>query len=207
MNKNSIEESRLLESIWLKPKQTLKFILDRCPDKYVTGLLFLGGISRAIDRASNNGSGDNMETWLVLTIAITIGGFFGWISFYIYAWAMSATGKWLDGKADSERFRTILAWSLVPTIASLVLLLPELVIFGDDLFKSTISNNSDAVTYSYLIFGLLEISLAIWSLIILVKGITIIQNFSIGKSVLNMILLGLVLILPIIIIALIFQTF
>ncbi len=143
MTEKPIQENTLLETIWLKPTQTLQFVLERCPNKYITGLFMLGGVSRVIDTASNRSLGDNMETWLVLTIVILAGGLFGWISFYIYAWAMSETGKWLKGKARSDGFRTILAWSLVPAIASLLLLIPALVIFSDDLFKSEISNNSN----------------------------------------------------------------
>ncbi|MBV1923632.1 MAG: YIP1 family protein [Flavobacteriaceae bacterium] len=202
-----MKENKLLQTIWLKPTQTLKFILEHCPDKFVTGFLILGGVSRAIDRASNKSMGDTMDTWLVLTIAILAGGVFGWVSYYIYAWAMSYTGKWLKGKAESDKFKTILAWSLVPTIASLLLLVPELIIFGDDLFRSEISNNSDTFIYSYVFFALLEVLLAIWSIVILVKGISIIQNFTIGKSILNMFLPGLVILIPIIVIALIVRAF
>lgn len=204
MTEKTIQENTLIETIWLKPSQTLKFILERCPNKYVTGFLVLGGVSRAIDSAANKGMGDDLDTWLVLTISIIAGGLFGWISYYIYAWAMSETGKWLKGKANSEKFRTILAWSLVPTIVSLLLIFPELIIFGDDLFKSEISNNSTVLSYSYIFFGLLELILGIWSLVILVKGIAIVQDFTIGKSILNLIFPALIFIVPILIIALIF---
>lgn len=202
MTKKPIHEKSLIDTIWFRPSETLKFILERCPNKYVSILLVLGGISRGIARASNKNMGDNMETWLVLTISIIAGGLFGWMSYYIYAWALSATGKWINGKAGTDKFKTIIAWSLIPSIVALLLLIPELIIFGDGLFQSYTSNNSNAIIISYFIFGILELILGVWSLVILVKGIALIQNFSIGKSILNLIIPILIILVPILFITL-----
>lgn len=70
----NINADDLLVTIWTKPKQTIEFILKKCPDKYVTVLLVLGGIVRAIDRATMNNLGDNMPIIGVLTLAIIGGG-------------------------------------------------------------------------------------------------------------------------------------
>jgi len=197
-----INDDNLLTKIWLNPTDTLKYILKNCPEKYVAILLVLGGMGRAIDRASSKGMGDNMSTAAVLGITIVLGGLLGWITYYIYAWAMSVTGEWLNGKSEPSQFRTIIAWALIPSICSLILLVPEVIILGDDLFRSEIMNESLFNSISWIIFGLIEIILAIWSMVILVKGISLIQDFGIGKSILNMILPGLVLIIPIVVIAL-----
>lgn len=195
-----INEENLISKIWLHPTATLKFILNNCPEKYVTILLVLGGIVRAISRASNKNLGDKMPTLAVLGMAILLGGLLGWIAYYIYAWAMSVTGEWLGGKSNPIKFRTIIAWALVPSIATLILLVPEVIILGDDLFKSEITNDSMINTFSWLLFGLLELTLGIWTVVILVKGTSLIQNFGIGKSILNMILPGLIFIVPILLI-------
>ena len=204
---SDINHDNLLTKIWLKPTDTLKYILKNCPEKYVTILLVLGGIVRAIDRASNKDMGDNMSTAAVLGFAIILGGLFGWVTYYIYAWGMSVTGEWLSGKSEPSKFRTIIAWALIPSICSLILLVPEVIIFGDDLFKSEPINESLFNTISWIVFGLIEIGLAIWSTVILVKGISLIQNFGIGKSILNMILPGLVIVIPIVAIALLVGLF
>lgn len=92
-----INDNNLLTKIWLNPTDTLIYILENHPKKYVTILLVLGGIVRTIDRASNKDIGDNMSTVAVLGITIILGGLFGWITYFIYAWGMSVTGvmvKW-----------------------------------------------------------------------------------------------------------------
>jgi len=201
---SDINDDNLFVKIWLNPTDTLKYILKNCPEKYVIILLVLGGIVRAIDRASIKDMGDNMSTLSVLGITIIFGGLFGWIAYYIYAWALSVTGEWLNGKSDPSQFRTIIAWSLIPSICTLILLVPEVIIFGDDLFRSEPFNESLLNTISWIMFGVIEIILAIWTLVILVNGISLIQNFGIGKSILNMILPGLVIAIPIMAIALLF---
>jgi hypothetical protein len=204
---SDINDDNLLLKIWLKPKDTLTHILKNYPDKYVTILLVLGGVVRAIDRASNKSMGDNMSTVAVLGVAIIFGGLFGWMTYYIYAWAMSVTGQWIKGESNSSQFRTIIAWALIPSICSLVLLGPELIVFGDDLFKSEPVNDSSLDGISWIIFGVIELTLGIWTMIILVKGISLIQNFSIGKSILNMILPGLLILIPILAIVLLVGMF
>lgn len=202
-----INSTNLLSKIWVKPKQTLEYILKKDPDKYVTLFLVLGGMVKAIDRASVKNMGDNMSTLGVLAIAIATGGLFGWISYYIYAWGMSVTGNWLKGYSEPKEFRTVLAWALVPTICSLILIAPQIAVFGDDLFRSTPVNDSTFHSVMMGIFGILEVTLGVWSLVILVKGVALIQKFSIGKSILNIFLPGLVIIVPIILIAFLVNLF
>ena len=202
--RKSIDYNNLLTKIWFNPKNTLEYILKNHYDKDVTIFFILGGIVRAIDRATGNNMGDDMSTIEVLTIAIISGALFGWITYYIYAWAISVTGRWLNGKSKPAHFRTIIAWALVPSICSLILLVPEVMIFGDDLFKSEPINQSLFLDISLISFLVLKITLSTWSMVIVVKGISLIQNFGIWKSILNMILPGLAILITIIILVLVF---
>ena len=74
---SSVNDGNLFSKIWTTPSDTLKYILHECPEKHVTILLILGGIVRAIGRASNKGMGDNMSTIAVLGIATILGGLMG----------------------------------------------------------------------------------------------------------------------------------
>ncbi|TGE21080.1 Yip1 family protein [Hymenobacter metallicola] len=202
-----IREENVLSQIWLKPTRTLAYILHNQPDKYVLPLLVLGGITRAIDRAGLKDMGDKMPTATILLMAVIGGGLFGWVSYFIYAWLLSATGRWLQGSASSANFRTVIAWALVPSVVSLLLVIPETVIFGDDLFKSEPVNDSTFNNVMWLVFGLLQMTLGIWTLVILIKGTALLQNFTIGKSLLNLLLPALVIFVPVLIIALVAKAF
>lgn len=202
---NGINENNLLLKIWVKPKATLTYILENCPNKFIIPLMILGGITRSIDRASAQNMGDKQSTFFILMIAIIAGGMFGWLSYYFYAWLLKVTGKWLGGIAEFEDFRTVIAWSLVPSICTLLLLVPELIIFGDDIFKSELSDPNVFSTLMLMVFGLLELTLGIWTLIIFIKGVTLIQKFNIGKAILNMILPVFVILIPILLIVFVFK--
>ena len=197
---SDIDESTLLKDIWLRPTETLAYILKNCPEKYLTIFFVFGGIASSINRASNRDMGDTLSTTYVLIGAIIGGGLFGWISYYIYAWALSETGKWLDGRTKAITFRTIIGWSLIPSILGLVFLLPQILIFGDDLFRSVPEIDTTLTDTAWVVFAIINLILGIWSMFIMVKGIVLVQDFTTGKAILNMILpvlviLGIILIL------------
>ncbi|AMM50318.1 hypothetical protein TH61_02780 [Rufibacter sp. DG15C] len=191
-----IDRENILVSIWLSPTDTLQYILRYCPHQHLTILFILGGIVRAIDRASAQNAGDRLPTYAVILFSVAGGALFGWMFYYLYAWALRVTGGWLGGKAKLYEFRTVLAWSLVPSIASLFLLLPEILIFEDDVFKSSSSEASTFHSTMWIVFGAMQLTLNIWTFVILVNGISIIQNFSSARATFNAILPGLVLFVP-----------
>lgn len=194
---NNISENNLFYKIWLKPTQTLEYILKYSGDKYLILLFILGGITQAIDKASSKNMGDHQSTIAVLLMAIVFGGLFGWISYYFYAWLLEVSGKWLKGRASFQEFKVILAWSSIPTICSLILLIPELMLLGDDLFKSESTQINNVSNVILIVFGILEITLGIWTVVIFIKGVSLIQNFKTGKAILNAIIPGLLIIIPI----------
>ena len=202
-----INDENLFRYIWFKPTETLRYIVENCPEKHVSLLLVLGGIVNVIGKASSKNMGDTMSTTSVLAICIIFGALFGWISYFIYAWGLSATGKWLNGNSESSEFKTLIAWALIPSICTLILLIPEPIILGDDLFKSQKLNHSSLNNTSLIFFGVLEIILGVWSIVLLVKGISLIQNFGIGKSILNCSLPVLVVFIPLVFLGFLFSYF
>lgn len=197
---NEISDENLLYTIWFKPTLTLEYILKFCPDKFVIPLLVLGGISRAFDQASTKNFGDSQSLLSIILLAIIGGGLFGWISYCFYIWLLEVSGKWLQGKGSFSELKTITAWSLVPSIFSLLFLIPEIILFGIDLFRSEMSNTFGIKESLLYILGLLEFACGIWTLVIFIKGVSIVQDFSIGKSILNAILPLFMLLIPILII-------
>ena len=198
--KKNITEKNLVSQIWLRPTETLNFIIKICPQKYVTLLIVLGGLVNSLDKAFTRSSNADKTLIEVLPIAIVLGLLLGWITYYMYAFVLSIAGEWIGGKSQPKEFRTIIGWALIPLISTLILLIPQVLIFGDDLLLEDYDNESVLLTMTYLGFLILEFVLGIWSLIIFVKGIMIIQGFGLGKSILNMILPGLMILVPILLV-------
>lgn len=183
---SDINENNLLIKIWYKPKETLKFILEYYPDKYVRVLLFLAGVGSTLQSSLENGIGGSVPEIIGGLFAILLlGGISGWVSYFIYAWAMSLTGNWLQGKAEPHEFRTVLAWALVPVITLILVIILEIAAFGIHSFANNFYQANEVLL---LIFGIISIILSIWSVVILVIGIMIIQQFGVLKAILNMLL-------------------
>jgi len=202
-----VNEENLLLRIWTQPVSTFTYILNYCPDKHIHLLLVLGGIVRAIDRASVTSMGDKSSTVGVLFAAVIGGGLFGWMTYYFYAWIVSFTGRWINGKADARTIRVILAWSSIPAITSLILLIPEILIYGNDLFRSDRSNENLLQTICEPVFSVIQIMLSVWSLALSVIGVALVQKFSSGKAILNILLGAVILVLPFVVIGILMALF
>ena len=205
LNPNYISDKKLFSEIWTSPRKVFRFINTYKYDKYVTGLLILAGITRTFDRASMKNMGDNFSLWGIIAFCIIIGAIFGWITYYIYSALISWTGKWIDGKGNTDSILRVLSYALIPSIISLLLLIPQIAIYGNEIFKSDGDISSGGIVSNIIVYGsmILEFTLGIWSLVLCVIGISEVQKLSIGKSILNLLLPAIVIMTPILIIVLI----
>ncbi|HEX8270607.1 MAG TPA: Yip1 family protein [Flavobacterium sp.] len=198
-------EDNLLVKIWTEPRDVFRFVHKYNYDKYVIGLLLLAGISRAFDQAVQKDLGNTQSLQSIIIMCVTFGGLFGWIGYYLYAVLISWTGKLLDGKSSSRSILRILAYALIPSIVALALLIPQLAVYGAEVFRedghiTTASWIGNAIFYTAVIG---ELTLGVWSLVLCVIGISEIQNFSIGKAIVNLLLPIAFILIPFLLIALV----
>ncbi|MDO5664314.1 MAG: Yip1 family protein [Bacteroidia bacterium] len=205
---SSLTDKDLFTKIWTSPRQVFKYINDNHYDKYVILLLVLSGISRAFSRASMKNMGDEMSIWAILGFSIFLGGLLGWISYYIYAALISWTGKWLKGQGDTSSILRIVSYAMIPSIITLIFLIPQIGIYGVEIFKKDGDITSAGLLSNIFVYGsmILEFILGIWTIVFCVVGISEVQKLSIGKSILNLLLPGIVIVVPILILVLLFKT-
>lgn len=198
-----LSDKEIFIRIWASPRLVFKYLNDNNYDKFVPVLLVLAGIARTFDQSSSNNSGDDLPLIAIIALCTILGGLLGWITFYIYAALVSWTGKWLKGKGNTKSLLRMIAHAMIPSIAALTLFIPHIVLFGNGIFQSHMDIYSQG-TFSAVVFyitSLLQLTLAVWTLVIFVVGISEVQKISIGKSILNLILPGLVIVVPIMLIA------
>jgi hypothetical protein len=173
----------------------------------VVVLLALSGISRAFGQASNQNWGDKMSIWVILATCIIAGGLIGWVSYYIYAALISWTGKWLKGEANTDSILNITAYAMLPSIVALIFLIPQISVYGNELFKADGEIVSAGLIPNILVYLslFLELAFGIWALILCIIGISVVQKFSIGKTILNMLIPCLVILVPILLIVLVIK--
>ncbi|RZL13325.1 MAG: hypothetical protein EOO62_08440 [Hymenobacter sp.] len=197
-NNGGVNRTNLFRKIWTKPQATLTYILANRVDEHVSMLFVLGGITRAVGRAITQYPTNKMGGALTLILAIVGGSISGMITYTGYAWGMSLIGGWLGGKASSGQLKTVLGWALLPTIATLLLLIPTLAALSGE-----IPGLAGPLLFGPLAMAcaLLQIGLGVWSTIILLTGVALVQEFTIGRSLANVLLPGVVLVGLILLIA------
>lgn len=198
----ALTDEDIFTKIWTQPRRVLKYINDTHYEKYFYILLFFAGVSGAFDRASMKNMGDNVSLLTIMLSCVLGGGFLGWISYYIYAALLSWTGKWLDGKGNTSSIYRIIIYASVPSILSLLLLVPQLVVYGEDVFKSYTDLTDGGIVGNIIFWGsvLFEVVLSCITFVFMVIGISEVQKISVGKAVFNLILPFLVIIVPILLI-------
>ena len=206
---SNLTDKDLFTKIWTSPRQVFKYINDNRYDKYVTILLVLSGISRSFDRASMKNMGDKMSIWGILGFSIILGGLLGWVSYYIYAGLVSWTGKWLKGQGDTSSILRMFSYAMLPSIIALIFLIPQIGIYGVEIFKADGDITSAGWISNIFVYGsmFLEVILGIWTIVFSVVGLSEVQKLTIGKSILNLLLPLFVILGPILILVLIFRGF
>lgn len=195
-------DTEIFKNIWFSPREIFSYITKNENDSFTYILLFLVGINRGFSQAILKNSGDNLPLLAIVLISIIIGGLFGWISYYIFAALLSWTGEWLGGKGDTKSILRMLAYAMIPSILSLLLLIPQLSIAGEGLFQSNFDIFSlDLFSiYIYYISFFISTTLGIWSLVLYVIGLSEVQKFSVWKAIANILIATLVIIVPIMLI-------
>jgi len=182
-----INRTNLFHKIWTEPRATLSYILAHHIAEHVAMLFVLGGITRAVGRAIMHYPTNKMGGSLTLILAIVGGSISGMITYTVYAWGMSLAGAWLGGKANTDQFKTILGWASIPSIAALLPLVPTLAVVSGEATSPPTPLLADALQTGC---GLLQIGLSLWSTLILLKGVVLIQGFTRGRALANMLLPG-----------------
>ncbi|WP_121666247.1 Yip1 family protein [Mesonia aquimarina] len=207
MEELEVKNNQILKNIWFQPSKTLRYMLMH-KSKYNAGLLMLlGAIAYSFYKAVDKNVGDESSLYNILFIRSLIGTVVGVISFYIFSALLSVTGKWIGGKAEDNDFRFVLSWSFIPAIVGLFLLLLSLFIFGNDIFSSEIETDETWYEWLYSAFLVVYFVLNFWSLVIFIKGIKIIQNFSTLKSIVNLLMPAIAFIIIIVLLFALFNLF
>ena len=206
---DTLSDKEIFTKIWTEPRRVLKYIHETKYEKCFYILLFLAGVSGAFDRAVNKNMGENVSLLGIVAGCVILGGFLGWLSYYIYAALLSWTGKWLDGKGDTDSIYRILAYAMIPSAISLIFLVPQIAVYGIDLFVKDGDLVNAGIVGNIVFWGaiLLEIILGIFTIVFSVIGLSEVQKVSVWKAILNLVLPLLIIVGPIVIIAFIIYSF
>ena len=197
------EESPFV-TIWTRPRQTIRAIVETDPTRHVVTLAVLQGVVLAALRASTRKLGDWCSFPMVLTLVIVLGSSVALAGLYLVGWLLALVGRWLGSRARPIQIRAAIAWSEVPTIAGLPIGILLLAVLGRELF-TTRTPTIDAHPALGLLLQTWQVVTALlrgWSLMLLVKCLGEVQRVSAWRGFGSLLLAGLVLVVLVVLIGL-----
>ncbi len=198
----TLTDKEIFTKIWTAPRMVFKFIEAHKYEGNQTILLVIAGIAGALQRASDRSLGDDADLLMVIVTSLVAGVLTAFIFYPFYALLVSWTGKWLKGKADTASVLRVFAFSSIPSIFVLILTVLAILFLGKEFFLSETSLLFESTPHTIIFLGLLipQVILAIWSLILFVIGLSEVQQFSILKAIINIILPILIIAIPLLIV-------
>lgn len=168
-------------SIWVRPRGTIRQIVDSNPDHHVLLLAILSGIFRALDNATEQELGDDLSILAIIVMSLVFGSIGGLLSLYVGGAVFRWSGSLFGGVAPSEHVRTVIAWSSVPDVVLLIIFIPIIIIFGSDWFSSSPTFMDESEILSFLLVGglaFLGLALVLWRAFLFVKCLAEVHKFS-----------------------------
>jgi hypothetical protein len=171
-------------TIWIKPRATIRSILNTHPQRHMYLLAALYGIDYFLEQASERTYGDNTTLLFIIVGGLFLGPLAGLIGLGFGGVIFRLSGRWLGGQATTTEVRAALAWSSVPAIPLLILWIPKLLIFGKELFTTIAPSieSSPFLTLLLLWFIVIEGIIRIWSVFIYLKCLAEAHRFSVWRA-------------------------
>ncbi len=206
MEKGEVRTINPWVSIWTRPRATIELVAASGNKTIVWALAALAGFSQSLDRASMRSLGDNMGWPTILLIAALVGPLGGLLMLQIGSIIFRWSGRFFNGQAPIDHIQAAMAWSQIPGLAGLLLWIPEIAIFGQELFttETPIIDSSSTLRIAIIGFAIVEIGLGIWSLILFFICMSQVQRYSVWMAIIHSIAILLAIILPIVLLFAIF---
>lgn len=173
----------------------MRRIADENPNRSLWALAAIYGFSSLMNIFQSIALGQAMGIAGIIIIAALLAPFWGYIHFAVWSAFISFTGKWIGGRGSFKEVRAAYAWSSVPVLINLPIWLLMAAFFGQQLFLNFPTPellSSREVSLLMAIF-VIKMVVAVWSLIIYINALAVMQRFSVFRAIFNCILAGLVL--------------
>lgn len=192
-------------SIWTKPRDTMKEVFQSSP-KGVFLLFLAGAFVQVLDRAVQRNLGDSINSLTGMIVIFILGSLLGAATYYYLVPVMLRwVGSLVGGKGTTERVRYSVAYSYIPIVYSLIIVwLPSLLLFGIENFTTNtpVVDSNTTLTLLFFLFGIIDLVIGIWAIIIFLKCLGEAHQFSAWKALLTTILSVVIFIGPLIVIGL-----
>jgi len=185
-DKSELEFKDVFIRIWTEPRQVYIELLNHGYKNDIHILFFVSGIGALLNLGPSTFL-DELPSIVKIIIQIFAGGCLAIFLGYFTSFCIHLTGKWFKGEAAFRDILKVTALSYIPNICILILELPFY--FFSSYFSDIFQGNYATFASISTAISVLSVILSIWALVILVIGISVVQEFTIGKAILNMAIL------------------
>ncbi len=177
-------------SIWTEPRKTIRSIVDSDPKFGYLLLCAVYGLPFAFNLVQNFDLTRVIPFWAILIGSLVVCVFLGMVGISICAWLLHIFGRLLGGKANFQEIRAAVAWSNVPNFVTVLLWIILLGVFGAQVFNRNFSEMQFVGYQAGILFlvMLLESIVSVWGFIILLSALREVQEFSVWKAILNVVI-------------------
>jgi hypothetical protein len=189
-----------LLTIWFQPRATFRRLLVlNNPSSYIVhSILIIGGFASFLMRFTLELGFISANISLKLIMCLFMGAAFAYFEYLIMSRFYQWSGKKLNGKATLEEIRSVILWSYLPELSSLIIFIP--------IFLLYILTWGGINLFVFWGFQVVTLIIVLWAILIRIKAIAEAHQFSSWRALLT-ICLGssmfmLIFVIPILLIAL-----
>ncbi|NGX56201.1 MAG: hypothetical protein K1060chlam5_00438 [Candidatus Anoxychlamydiales bacterium] len=177
-------------SILTKPKETILKIVEKDPNYKLWLLSIIYGLVSILGFSQSISIGYKYNFFLIVFVCLLLSIIWGYVAFSVSSFFVYITGKWLKGIASYKSIRASFAWSNVPMIINILIWIILLIIFQDKIFKDFPNNYILSKFEMIVLFSslFLQLIVSVYVIVLYINTIASVQNFSILRSIFNIIL-------------------
>ena len=179
-------------NIWVRPKATIRFILDTNPKCVIIWLAIIGGMISSLAWLGytwiSYPSEQNIQHILYFILILVGGALLGLFYLYVGGWLYQLTGSWIGGKGTFIDLKCAVGWSHYPLIVSNMISFLSLLAIPN--------------LWTQTIFGMVDIVTMIWGFLVFLNLVAEAHRFSAWKALLTFVIALILLFVAIMIISL-----
>lgn len=177
-------------NIWIKPKQTIREVVNSDERKGFVSLCVIYGIPLALNVIQNLFIADTVPVWALLIAALVLSPFLGMAGIYVLSWLLHVSGRWIGGGATRAQVRAAVAWSNVPNVVSIVvwgalLLMFRGLVFGREFSQMPLVGYQAGILFLLM---LIEMVASVWGFVLLLNTLAEVQKFSLWRAFFNVVI-------------------
>ncbi len=180
--------------MWVRPKSTIREIIQYNNRFGFIGLCFLSGLVQGVHFSQAYSLGAFLSLWVILALIVILAVPIGAISISLTSILLYWTSRLIRGKGSYHDIRAAVSWSNVTAIVSVISIGLMVLTFGEIFFyrkfaESLFGDWRSALLVSFLI---VELVLSVWKFVIFILGLAEAQGFSAWMALLNVVFVAIV---------------